>query len=242
MARILIIDDDPNTQSLLKNRMEKSGYEVIMAADGAEGLRKAEEERPDLILLDIRIPKVDGWQVCRTLKSDPLTSRSCVIMVTGCSQDAQELYGRQCGADAYITKPWDPKELVKCVADTLERSKASRDVRSDVTNQRIRDYVQRIVRVAGALPKDPHLRPMAASLIQISTALFPAYQTALTAHGSVETERTFRLIGQYLSDLRYWLELLRDSKANEIPDIPLLISESTVLLDIVKAVLPRRAA
>jgi len=83
---------------------------------------------------------------------------------------------------------------------------------------------------------------MANSLIQIATALVPNYQTALTTHGSVEADRMFRQIGQSLSDLKYWLELLRDSKANEISDIPLLISESVVLLDIVKSVLPRRAA
>src|SRR5882672_6100533 len=103
MATILIIDDDPTTLGLLRTRLENAGYKVKHATDGEEGQSKAEKERPDLVILDVRMPRVDGWQVCRALKSNPATHQCPIIMLTGCSQDAQELYGLQCGADEYIT-------------------------------------------------------------------------------------------------------------------------------------------
>lgn len=111
MAKLLLIEDDPNALEMLRFRFEKAGYEISVAEDGDEGFLKA-LRKPDLILLDVRIPKMDGWQLCKALKSEPRTQNIPVIMLTGCSQPIQEQYGKACGADAYVTKPWDPKELM----------------------------------------------------------------------------------------------------------------------------------
>src|SRR5437764_841172 len=137
MATLLIIDDDPTTLGLLRTRLEKAGYRVKEAKDGADGLRIAESDPPDLIFLDVRMPKVDGWQVCRTLKSNPATNQCPIIMLTGCSQDAQELYGLQCGADEYVTKPWDARQLMQLTSKLLHQSIASHDATSEVSQQRV---------------------------------------------------------------------------------------------------------
>ena len=111
MARILLIEDDPNALEMLRFRFKKAGHHVIEATDGDEGLLKA-LHKPDLIFLDVRIPKIDGWELCKILKNEPRTKEIPVVMLTGCSQPIQEAYGKACGADAYLTKPWDPKELM----------------------------------------------------------------------------------------------------------------------------------
>jgi len=120
MAKILLIEDDPNALEMLRFRFKKAGYEVVEAHDGEEGLDKA-LRRPDLIFLDVRIPKMDGWELCRTLKGEPRTQHIPIVMLTGCGQPVQEEYGKSCGADAYLTKPWDPKELMALTRDLLSR-------------------------------------------------------------------------------------------------------------------------
>jgi CheY-like chemotaxis protein len=121
MSRILLIEDDPNAVEMLRFRFKKAGYEVAEALDGDEGLLKA-LRKPDLIFLDVRIPKIDGWELCKILKSEPRTKHIPIVMLTGCAQPVQEEYGKACGADAYLTKPWDPKELM----DLTRRLLASR--------------------------------------------------------------------------------------------------------------------
>ncbi len=111
MARILIIEDDPHAQEMLRFRFKKAGHEVSEALDGDDGLLKA-LRRPDLIFLDVRIPKINGWELCKMLKSETRTKDIPIVMLTGCSQPIQEAYGKVCGADAYLTKPWDAKELM----------------------------------------------------------------------------------------------------------------------------------
>ncbi len=111
MAKILLIEDDPNALEMLRFRFEKAGYEISIAVDGEEGLMKA-LRKPDLIFLDIRIPKMDGWELCKALKKETRTQEIPIVILTGCSQPLQEEYGKTCGAAAYLTKPWDPQELM----------------------------------------------------------------------------------------------------------------------------------
>jgi DNA-binding response OmpR family regulator len=120
MSRILLIEDDPHALEMLHFRFKKAGYEVVEALDGDEGLLKA-LRRPDLIFLDIRIPKIDGWELCKIIKNEPRTKHIPVVMLTGCSQSVQEEYGKACGADAYLTKPWDPKQLMAVTRRLLAR-------------------------------------------------------------------------------------------------------------------------
>jgi len=120
VVRILLIEDDPNAVEMLRFRFEKAGYAVVEAHDGDEGLIKA-LHKPDLIVLDVRLPKVDGWELCRMLKNEPRTRDIPVMMLTGCSQPIQESYGKACGADAYLTKPWDARELMRVAKRLLTR-------------------------------------------------------------------------------------------------------------------------
>lgn len=122
MANILIVEDDPNALEMLRFRFTKAGHEIVQALDGDEGLLKA-LHKPDLILLDVRLPKINGWDLCKTLKSEPRTRHIPILMLTGCSQPIQEAYGKVCGADAYLTKPWDPKELMSITAQLLASAK-----------------------------------------------------------------------------------------------------------------------
>ena len=146
MATILIIDDDPTTLGLMRNRLEKAGHTIKEAKDGQEGLRMAERERPDLIFLDVRMPKVDGWQVCRTLKSNPLTQQCPVIILTGCEPGCTgTLWTSVREMDEYITKPWDAKHLMQVTEQLLSRSMESRDIRSEASQKHLKQYVQRVV-------------------------------------------------------------------------------------------------
>jgi len=120
MARILLIEDDPHALEMLRFRFEKAGYDVFEAHDGDEGLMRALRE-PDLIILDVRLPKMDGWELCRILKNEPRTREIPILMLTGCSQPVQEAYGKVCGADAYLTKPWDAGELMRVTRRLLPR-------------------------------------------------------------------------------------------------------------------------
>lgn len=120
MARILLIEDDPHALEMLRFRFTKAGYEVVEALDGDDGLLKA-LRKPDLIFLDVRIPKIDGWELCRILKKEPRTQHIPIVMLTGCAQPIQEEYGKACGADAYLTKPWDPKQLMDLTQRLISR-------------------------------------------------------------------------------------------------------------------------
>lgn len=117
-ARILLIEDDPYARELLRERLEKSGYDITEAQDGDEGFMKA-LRKPDLIILDVRIPKIDGWELCRQLRTDERTAKLPILMLTGCSQPLQAEIGIRSGADAYLTKPWDNKALLSTVARLL---------------------------------------------------------------------------------------------------------------------------
>ena len=122
MAKILLIEDDPNALEMLRFRLKKAGYDVVEAQDGDEGLMKA-LRRPDLIFLDVRIPKIDGWELCRLLKKEPRTRDIPIVMLTVCAQPVQAEYGKNCGADAYLTKPWDPKELMAVARQFTSRKR-----------------------------------------------------------------------------------------------------------------------
>jgi len=117
----LIVDDEKQLVSLVKLHMEMSGYEVMSAIDGESALAIAREEKPDLIILDLMIPKVDGLEVCRRLRTEPGTKTVYVIMLTALSETTDKLKGFECGADDYVTKPFSPRELVARVNRLLNK-------------------------------------------------------------------------------------------------------------------------
>jgi len=119
MARILIIDDDVVCRQMLKTLLKKARHDVFEATNGLDAAKQVGTIPADLVFLDVRIPQIDGYKVCRILKENPNTSAVPVIMLTGCSQELQIDMGKQSGADAYLTKPWVPAQLLETVQRLL---------------------------------------------------------------------------------------------------------------------------
>ena len=110
--RILVVDDESDLVSVLRFGLEIEGFEVIDAADGEEGLRLAREARPTLMLLDLMLPKMDGYKVCRTLKFDERYKRMPIIILSARSGEQDRKLALEMGADAFVSKPYDMKDLV----------------------------------------------------------------------------------------------------------------------------------
>ena len=119
MQKILIVDDDANICELLRLYLEKNNYQTIVANDGMSAVSMNESHKPDLILLDIMLPKLDGWQVCREIRK---TSEVPIIMLTAKGETFDKILGLELGADDYIAKPFDTKEVVARVKAVLRRS------------------------------------------------------------------------------------------------------------------------
>ena len=120
MARsVLIIEDDHNIADLLRLYLEKDGYEVRIAADGLKGMEAFRKEKPDLILLDVMLPGMDGWAVCRAIRAEDKTP---IIMLTAKSETEDKVFGLKQGADDYITKPFEMKEVLARMEAVLRRS------------------------------------------------------------------------------------------------------------------------
>ena len=117
--KILVVDDTPLNVKLLADRLSAVGYDIATATSGEEALEKAVHEQPGLIVLDIILPKKNGFQVCRQLKTAPETQDIKIIMLTSKTQDSDRFWGLKQGADEYMTKPFDDEELVANVAKLL---------------------------------------------------------------------------------------------------------------------------
>ncbi len=120
--RILTIEDEPDIVTVVEYNLSREGFDVLTAADGEAGLRTAVRERPDLVLLDLLLPGVDGLEICRQLKLDAATRAIPVIMVTSKGEESDVVLGLGMGADDYVVKPFSPKELVARVRAVLRRS------------------------------------------------------------------------------------------------------------------------
>ena len=117
--RILIVDDEAQLVEMVKMRLEAAGYETIAAYDGQEGFDKAKKDKPDLIILDLMLPKMDGYKVCGLLKNDARYSKIPIIMFTARVQDEDIRLGKDLGAEEYVTKPFDPKILLSKIKELL---------------------------------------------------------------------------------------------------------------------------
>lgn len=122
-ANILVVDDSPTEQRLVTGALQAKGYKVVTAADGEQALALACSEKPALIVLDVVLPKKNGFQVCRQLKTAPDTRDIKVLLLTSKSQDSDRFWGLKQGADDYMTKPFADEELLTKVAGLLKGSR-----------------------------------------------------------------------------------------------------------------------
>jgi two-component system alkaline phosphatase synthesis response regulator PhoP len=124
--KILVIEDDAIASRLIEYTLGKEGYEVLLAKNGLEGISKARSEEPDLIILDIMLPGIDGFEVCHRLRSEPQTAHLPILMLSGKAQEIDKATGLKVGADDYVTKPASPRELANRVKALLERKVAGK--------------------------------------------------------------------------------------------------------------------
>jgi two-component system alkaline phosphatase synthesis response regulator PhoP len=129
MKKILIIEDEKDIVNLLTHYLEKDGYQVQSANDGIRGLQIARSENPDLVILDLMLPQMDGLEVCKKIRSIPETASVPVIMLTAKSEDSDKIVGLELGADDYVTKPFSPKELTARIKALLRRSSRQEEER-----------------------------------------------------------------------------------------------------------------
>ena len=122
MSQILVVEDDPDIANLIRHYLEKNGHAVQVLGSGGAVLAKVRGERPDLIVLDLMLPGLDGLMVCQALRSDPLTAAIPIIMVTARGDEADRIAGLELGADDYVTKPFSAKELAARVSALLRRT------------------------------------------------------------------------------------------------------------------------
>lgn len=120
--QILLVDDEPQLVDMVKMRLEANGYGVFVAYDGQEALEKARNEKPDLIILDLMLPKMDGYEVCGLLKKDSRYAKMPIIMFTAKAQEEDIKLGKEVGADAYITKPFEHQVLLSKIKELLGES------------------------------------------------------------------------------------------------------------------------
>ncbi|MCG8328110.1 MAG: response regulator transcription factor [Chitinophagales bacterium] len=134
-AKILVVDDEPDILEFLKYNLEKEGYQVVTANNGEEGIEVADKEKPDLIILDIMMPKMDGVEVCRQIRSKPEFDRTVITFLTAREEDYSQIAALDVGGDDYITKPIRPRVFLSRVKALLRRSDRNEDLdEGDIIN------------------------------------------------------------------------------------------------------------
>lgn len=148
-GKILIVEDEEHIQELLRFNLQNNGYDVLLASDGLQGLTMAREHQPDLMLLDLMLPKMDGLDVCRAVKSDPKTMGLPIIMLTAKGSETDKVLGLELGADDYLTKPFSIRELMARIKVVLRRgvkeSEPAEDLKQIAVDSLIIDIEKHLV-------------------------------------------------------------------------------------------------
>ena len=134
-SKILVVEDDRAISEILVYNLDKAGYEVSLAIDGRDGVNQAQLKLPDVILLDVMLPVIDGVEVCRRLRSKPETASSIIIMLTAKTEEADQLIGFSVGADDYVTKPFSVRVLMERIKALQRRKIAKSDDENDVVTR-----------------------------------------------------------------------------------------------------------
>jgi two-component system alkaline phosphatase synthesis response regulator PhoP len=205
MKTILVVDDEPKIVELARDYLEHAGFAVVSASEGSEALTRARTDHPDLVVLDLGLPKLDGLDVARALRRD---SNVPIVILSGRSDESDKLVGLELGADDYVTKPFSPKELVARVRAVLRRVERpvpaadvirASDVTLDVPRMRVR-----------AAERDVELTPtefqLLAALAREPGRVFTRSQLLDAVHG-VAFESYERAIDAHVKNIRRKLEL-----------------------------------
>ena len=136
-VNILVIEDDRALADVLQYNLRQAGYEVILARDGQDGLQRADLKAPDLIILDLMLPQIDGLEVCRRLRANPATRRILILMLTAKSEETDQVVGFAVGADDYVTKPFSVKVLLERIKALLRRRESESEDHDVVVGQGI---------------------------------------------------------------------------------------------------------
>ena len=196
MATILVVDDEPQIAHLLRDHLEHAGFTVLTAGDGRAALRLAAVERPDLVVLDLGLPGLDGLDVARTLRRDNLVP---IIMLTARGEESDKLVGLELGADDYLTKPFSPKELVARIRAVLRRSEATAagpdvilvgpEIELDLPRMEVRVAGRRVeltgteFQIVAAMARQPGRVFTRAQLLDaVHGVAFESYERAIDAH------------------------------------------------------------
>ena len=195
MKTILVVDDEPKIVGLARDYLEHAGFSVVSASDGSEALARARADHPDLIVLDLGLPKLDGLDVARALRQ---TSSVPIVILSGRADESDKLVGLELGADDYVTKPFSPKELVARVRAVLRRSERpttpsdlirAGDVVLDVPRMRVRagdrdvDLTPTEFQLLAALAREPGRVFTRSQLLDaVHGVAFESYERAIDAH------------------------------------------------------------
>jgi two-component system phosphate regulon response regulator PhoB len=173
MERVLIVDDDPDILRLVSYNLMQAGFEVITAGSGRKALESVQKHPPDLIILDLMLPDVDGMEVCRTLRNREDSRRIPIVMLTARGEEIDRVVGFELGADDYVMKPFSPRELVLRVKSIFRRMK---DERTDLLR-------------SGDIQLYPERRQVfvGAALVVLTAKEFDLLQELMRAHGNVLT-------------------------------------------------------
>lgn len=203
---VLIIEDDPNTASLIALYLEREGYRPLSAGDGASGLKMAHDHKPILVILDLMLPEIDGWEVCRRLRQD---SQVPVIMLTARGDEIDRVAGLTMGADDYVVKPFSPRELVARVQAVLRRSAAeARQSSSAIVHGDLSlDEDKRRVEVNGApVELTPHEYTLLATLLPAPGRTFTRDELLARIYPQSEAVVIDRVVDVHIGKLRQKIE------------------------------------
>jgi two-component system phosphate regulon response regulator PhoB len=149
-AKILLVDDEPDALEVLGFKLREAGFVPIFARDGARALASARQDHPDLIVLDLMLPEVDGLEVCKILRRDPATAAIPILMLTARAAEMDRVLGLELGADDYVTKPFSPRELVLRIRKLLQRLQAAEEPSAHLKLGEIEiDVPRHLVQVSG---------------------------------------------------------------------------------------------
>ena len=149
--KILVVDDEIKLLTVIQKRLESVGYEVVTAKDGGDGLKKAHAENPDLIILDLILPILDGYQICSILKHDTVNKKIPILMFTVRSQKQDMDEGMRVGADVFMTKPFKHEELLAQVAELLKKTEAEKSNELTKKEAGEKEHGERLLKEAEAM-------------------------------------------------------------------------------------------